>query len=203
MVAVLAVGVLDEVVQGLLASRYYALRDVVIDLMAGFLPILGTLLWPPSPKEPQGRVESIPPASKPEKTAFPRPVRAADRVALLLTSLLVLGVLWVGRVSRDPEPLYGAWERENGCGQMETIRIGREETILWEDDAGGRARGRYRIRGNRLDGPLLEVDVLEGKGSGSCAWTTGEGRHRYFRVDAERLVFTKEREFPFRRVGAE
>ncbi len=86
---------------------------------------------------------------------------------------------------------------------MERIRIGRDETILWEDDAGGRANGRYRIRGNRLDGPLLEVEVLEGNGSNSCAWTTGEGRHRHFQVDTERLLFMKEREFPFERVNPE
>ena len=47
---------------------------------------------------------------------------------------------------------------------------------------------------------LREVEVLEGKGSDSCAWTTGERRDRYFQVDTERLLFTKEREFPFRRV---
>ncbi|MGW8322277.1 MAG: hypothetical protein ACWGSD_12055, partial [Thermodesulfobacteriota bacterium] len=91
----------------------------------------------------------------------------------------------------------------NRCERTERIRIGRDGTILWEDVAGGRARGRYRIRGNRLDGPLLEVEVLEGKGSGSCAWTTGERRDRYFRVDSEQLVFTKERESPFRRVGSD
>ena len=121
--------------------------------------------------------------------------------SLLLTAFLVLGVLWVGRVSWDLEPVYGAWERENRCERTERIQIGRDESILWEDGAGGRARGRYRIRGNRLDGPLLEVEVLEGKGSDSCAWTTGEGRHRHFRVDSERLLFMKEKEFPFRRVG--
>ena len=199
MVAVFAIGVLDEAIQGLLASRYYALRDVAIDLMAGFLPMLVILRWPPSPAEPRKRVESIPSTQKEAETAPSRPVRAADMGALLLTSVLVLGVVWVGRVSWDLEPLYGAWERENRCGQMERVRIGRGTTILWEDMAGGRAMGLYRVRGNRLDGPLLEVEVLEGNGADSCAWTKGEQRHRYFRVDAERLLFTKEREFPFRR----
>ena len=201
MVAVFAIGFLDETVQGLLASRYYALRDVVIDLMAGFLPVLGVLWWPLAPREPQERVESIPSASTPRTGESSRRVRAADTAPLLLTAFLVLGVLWVGRVSWDLEPLYGAWERENLCERTERIQIGRDESILWEDVAGGRARGRYRIRGNRLDGPLLEVEVLEGKGSDSCAWTTGTGRHRHFQVDTERLLFTKEREFPFWRVG--
>jgi hypothetical protein len=201
MVAVFAIGFLDETVQGLLASRYYALRDVVIDLMAGFLPVLGILWWPLAPRDPQERVESIPSASTPRTGESSRRVRAADVGALLLTAFLVLGLLWVGRVSWDLEPVYGAWERENRCEQTERIQIGRDESILWEDGAGGRARGRYRIRGNRLDGPLLEVEVLEGKGSDSCAWTTGEGRHRHFRVDSERLLFMKEKEFPFRRVG--
>jgi hypothetical protein len=203
MVAVFAIGFLDECVQGLLASRYYALRDVVIDLMAGFLPILGILWWPVSPSEPQERVEPIPAASTPSTGVSSSRVRRADTGPLLLTLFLVLGVLWVGRVPWDLEPLYGAWERENRCERTERIRIGRDESVLWEDVAGGRARGRYRIRGNRLDGPLLEVEVLEGKGSDSCAWKAGEGRHRHFRVDTERLLFTKEREFPFGRVGSE
>jgi hypothetical protein len=201
MVAVFAIGLLDETVQGLLASRYYAVRDVLIDLMAGFLAVLGILWWPPSPREPQERVETIPSASTPRTGEPSRRVRAGDTGPLLLTVFLVLGMLWVGRVAWDPEPLHGAWERQNRCGRTERIQIGRDETILWEDVAGGRARGRYRIRGNRLDGPLLEVEVLEGKGSDSCAWTTGERRDRYFRVDTDRLVFMKEREFPFRRVG--
>ena len=201
LVAVFAVGVLDEAIQGLLFRRYYALRDIAIDLMAGFLPIVGILWWPLSRGESGRRVEPIPSASKPGEAAPSRLVRAGDIWALLLTSLLVLFVLWVGRVSWDLEPLYGAWERENRCGRMERVRIGRGETILWEDAGGGRAMGLYRVRGNRLDGPLLEVEVLAGEGSDSCAWTTGEVRHRYFRVDPERLLFTKEQESPFRRGG--
>jgi len=202
MVAVFTIGFLDETVQGLLASRYYALRDVVIDLMAGGLPVLGLLWWPPSPREPQERVESAPSAPTPRANESLR-CRPADAGALLWTSFLVLGVLWVGRVPWDLELLYGVWERENPCERTERIRIGRDETILWEDLEGGHARGRYRIRGNRLDGPLLEVEVLEGEGSDACAWTAGEARHRYLQVDTERLLFTKERAFPFRRVGSD
>jgi hypothetical protein len=199
MVAVFAIGFLDEFVQGILASRYYALRDVVIDLMAGFLPMLGLLWWPLAPTGPEGRTRSV---SAPSTAVPSRRVRASDTCAFLMTSFLVFGAFWVRGVSWDMEPLYGTWERENRCEQVERIRFGRDETVLWEDDAGGRARGRYRVRGNRLDGPLLEVEVLEGKGSNSCAWTAGEWRRRYFRVDAERLLFVKERAFPFRRGGS-
>lgn len=200
MVAVFAIGFLDESVQGLLASRYYALRDVVINLLAGFLPVFGILWLPLSPREPQERVEPIPSASTPRTGESSRRFQAADTGSLLLTSFLVLGLLWVGRVSWDPEPLYGTWERENRCERIERIQIRRDGTILWEDVAGGRAKGRYRIRGNRLDGPLLEVEVLEGKGSDSCAWTTAERRDRYYEVDAERLLFKKEPGFSFKRV---
>jgi hypothetical protein len=197
MVAVFAIGFLDEAIQGLLANRYYALRDIVIDLMAGFLPILGILLWPLPSSESREIGKPIP--RKPEPSSR---IRASDGWALLLTAFLVAGLLWVGRVSWDLEPLYGDWERQNRCGQIERVRIVRDATVQWEEEAGGRAKGRYQIRGNRLDGPLLEMEVLEAKGEGPCAWTAGEERHRYFRVNTETLLFTKEPEYPFRRVGS-
>ncbi len=200
MVAVFAIGFLDESVQGLLSSRYYALRDLVIDLLAGFLPMIGILWLPLFPKEPQERIEPIPSAVS-EKDGSSRTLQAADAGIILFALFLLLCAVWVGRVSWDLEPLYGKWERANRCEKTETIRIGRDGTILWEDAAGGRARGQFRIRGNRLDGPLLEVDVLEGQGSDPCAWTTADRRDRYYEVDPERLLFKKEREFPFRRVG--
>ena len=124
----------------------------------------------------------------------------ADVTLFLLTVVLILGVLWVENVSWDLGPLYGTWERDNPCGRTEKLQIGKDGTVLWQDGAGGIARGTYRVRGNRLDGPLLEVQVMEGQGSGPCSWTTGEIRPRYFQVDAHRLVFTKERAFPFKRV---
>ncbi len=201
MVVVFAIALLDESIQGLLPDRYFDLRDIVIDLLAGFLPVLGLLWLPLHPRGPTERVETMPPPAVPEKDGSSRTLQAADAGVVLFALFLLLCAVWVGRVSWNLEPLYGEWERENRCGSFERMQVGRDGTILWEDAAGGRARGRYRIRGNRLDGPLLEVDVLEGQGSDACAWTTAERRHRYFKVDTERLLFTKEREFPFRRVG--
>jgi len=201
MVAVLAIGFLDEFIQGLLYSRYYAQRDLVINLLSGFLPMMGVLWLPLSKREPQENIGPIPSVLNARtERSFSR-LRAADIIPVLLLSFLLLGVLWVGRVTWDLEPLYGAWERENRCGRMERIQIGRKGTILWEDTAAGRAIARYRIGGNRLDGPLLEAEVLEGQGSDSCAWTKADRRDRYFRVDSERLLFTKERELPFRRTS--
>jgi hypothetical protein len=199
MVAVFAIGFLDESLQGLLAGRYYALRDVVIDLLAGFLPMVGILWLPLFPKDRQERIEPIPLASV-ARTGRPFPwFQAADTVPVLLTLFLLMGVLWVGWVTWELEPLYGAWERENRCGRIERIEVGRDGTILWEDASGGRAAGRYRIGGNRLDGPLLEVEVLEGQGSDPCAWRTADRRHRYFEVNTEKLLFKIEPQFPFKR----
>ncbi len=115
MVAVFAIGFLDETIQGLLASRYYALRDVVIDLMAGFLPVLGILWWPLAPRDPQERVESVPSASTP-RTGESFRFRPSDVGALLLTSFLVLGVLWVGR------GLLGSGAPLRGLGKGEPLR---------------------------------------------------------------------------------
>ena len=201
MAAVFAISFLDEFVQGLLASRSYALRDVVINLLAGFLPMLALFWLPLRPREERKQIEAMPSASRPRTGGLGIRFQTSDTVPVLLTLLLVCGLLWVGRVPGDLDALYGSWERENRCGRIERIRIGRDGTILWDDVAGGLARGRYRIGGNRLDGPLLEVEVLEGQGSGPCAWATAARRDRYYEVDTERLIFRKEREWPFRKIA--
>jgi hypothetical protein len=202
MVAVFAIGFLDESIQGLLARRYYALQDLVIDLLAGFLPMMGVLWLPLSPKEQQARIEPIPSELTARQDRSSPRFQPTDIIPVLLVSFLLLGALWVGRVTWDLEPLYGAWERENSCGRIEMIQLERKGTILWQDAAGGRAVGHYRIGGNRLDGPLLKVEVLEGQGSDSCAWTKADRWDRYFRVDSERLLFTKEQKSPFRRASS-
>ena len=122
MVAVFAIGFLDETVQGLLASRYYALRDVVIDLMAGFLPVLGILWLPLSPREPQERVESIPLASTPRTGDSSHRFRAADAGPLLLTSFLVLGRAVGG------ESLLGSGAPLRGLGKGEPLRANRTDS---------------------------------------------------------------------------
>jgi hypothetical protein len=202
MVAVFAVTVLDEGIQGVLPRRYFDIRDVVIDLLAGILPVFGLLFLPLSSEGGGRRFE---PAAQ-TGSASPKPsraFRAADANALLLASLLLLGVLWVDRVSWDLDPLYGDWERENACGSVERMRVGMDGTVAWEQAAGGAARGSYRVGGNRLDGPLLEVRVLEAQGSNPCSWRVGEVRVRYFRVERESLTFQLESGLPFRRAAPE
>jgi hypothetical protein len=200
MTALFAIAFLDECIQGFLATRYYALRDLTIDLLAGFLPALGLHWLPLYPREQYETAGTIRTEPVPKQEESSPRCCAADACALLLVLFLILGVLWVGRVPSDLDPLYGVWERENRCRRIERVRIDRHGTLRWEDDAGGIAEGLYRISGNRLDGPLLEVKVLEAQGEGPCAWRTGERRDRYFEVDTGSLVFKKEREFPFRRI---
>lgn len=199
MVAVFTVAFLDESIQGVLPGRYFDVRDVVIDLLAGGLPVLGLFLLPLQAEEKVKRMETPMPTSV-EPEGRSRDHRVSDVSTLLLALLLFLGVLWAGWVSWDMEPLYGEWRRENRCGSIEWLRIEADGNILWKESDGGKGRGTYRVRGNRLDGPLLEVQVRDAEGDGPCAWKTGEGRHRYFHVDEERLLFKKEKEFPFRRV---
>ena len=200
MVAVFAIGFLDEVVQGFLPIRYYALRDITIDLLAGLLPMLGLLWLPLYPGESREGAETIRSEAAPKEGPSRERLRRADIAAVVISLFLVAGLLWVGRVPWDLGPLYGVWERRNACGRIERMRIDRDGTLSWEDAAGGRAFGRYRISGNRLDGPLLEAEVLEGEGSDACAWKAGTRRDRYFEVLPGRLVFKKERDLPFRRI---
>jgi hypothetical protein len=201
MVAVFTIGFLDEVIQGFLPIRYYVLQDLVIDILAGFLPLFGLLWLPLSRTEPQKPDKSILFEERSVRERPSRRLQPADAGMLLWAVFLVLGAVWIGRVAWDLEPLFGQWERKNRCQRIERIEVRRSGTILWEDEAGGRAEGHYRVSGNRLDGPLLEIRVLWGQGTDPCSWRTAEGRARYFDVDAQRLVFKKEREFPFSRIS--
>jgi VanZ family protein len=181
LVAVAVIGFTDEVLQGVLPIRYYDNRDFMLNVVAGVLTLVALALFPISRDK--------------------RPELCRSDLLVLSSILLILGCLrWVNTVQFDPALLSGTWERLNRCGRLETLNIQLEGLISWRDESGGQASGGYTVSGNRLDGPLLSVHVLEGGGSGPCAWKKGETRDRYFRVTSGVLIFKKEKRFPFRRI---
>ena len=197
--AAFTIGFLDEVIQGLLAVRYYDARDVAINGLAAGLPIAG-LLWVPLVRREslQEGLQSLPaaiPSNGPLRFRFV----ITDTTALLLVAGILCAMFWIGREKWEPGLLPGQWERENRCGSFERMRIQEDLWIFWEDENENRAQGRYQVDGNRLDGPQLRVEVLEGMGEGPCVWEAGKRRHYYFELDEQRLVFKKRRAFPFRR----
>ncbi len=202
--AAVAIGFLDEAIQGLLPNRYYDGRDLMLNLTASGLVLLGAIALSPctgtrgsngAPKNATGATGSTPSRNVPAPTA-------SDGLALLLLACVGLAFLWIRSIRFDPALLAGCWERENPCGIVETIQIEPSGSIFWHDESGGKATGTYEIGGNRLDGPLLRITVRTAAGSGDCAWASGRGRDRYYKIEEKRLLFRIEPSHPFRRCGA-
>ncbi len=193
LLAVVIVGFLDEVIQGFLPGRFYDLRDILIDTLAGALPVVGLSALSILSLGPRAGEAST-------RQGLSRPYRVPDLLALALFLGLVGAVHWLDTPAWGPVSLVGSWERENPCGRFERVRIGRNGGVSWEDSDGNRAAGRFRVEGNRLDGPRLRVEILQGKGEGPCVWRGGTSRIYAFRLDAGRLLFCKEADTPFLRV---
>ncbi|MEW6443394.1 MAG: VanZ family protein [bacterium] len=204
-IATVWIGFLDEAAQGLLPTRYYDNRDLVLNLVAATLALATIALVPLSaaraaPSDCRRGESDSPPG---RRRRLPGGLLPADGAAVLALAVLALAIRWIGTPAFDRAPLFGTWQRENRCGTVEWMDIRSSGEVLWRDAEGGRARGLYRILGNRLDGPLLRIEVVDagaGDATGDdCAWRQGETRDRYYRLDAERLVFRLEPLVPFRR----
>lgn len=202
--AAVAVGFLDEAIQGLLPNRYYDSRDLLLNLTASGLVLLGVLALFPgtgtaggtgAPKNASGTTGG----TLSRKTLTPT---ASDGLALLLLAGVGLAFVWIRSIRFDPDSLAGCWERRNPCDIVEVIQIDPSGSIFWRDESGGQATGTYEIGGNRLDGPLLRITVKTSAATGDCAWAAGRGRDRYYKIDGQELLFRIEPSHPFQRCGA-
>lgn len=202
--AAVAVGFLDEAIQGLLPNRYYDTRDLLLNLTASGLVLLAIVALSPgmgtsggngAPKNASGTTGRI----LSRKALTPT---ASDGLALLLLACVGVAFVWIRSIRFDPNLLAGCWERKNPCDIVEVIQIDPSGSISWRDESGGQASGTYEIGGNRLDGPLLQITVKTSAATGDCAWDAGRGRDRYYKVDGQELLFRIEPSHPFRRCGA-
>lgn len=197
--AALAIGFLDEVVQGLLPTRYYDSRDLLLNMTASGLVLLGGVALFRYDDGADGK--GAPKNATGTKGSDPRRKRLAptpsDMIAALLLAFVALAFVWIRAVQWDPVLLSGCWERENRCGIGETIQIDPAGSIVWRDQSGAHASGTFEIAGNRLDGPQLRITVTAASGSGDCAWRVDRGRDRYYWVDERMLLFRIEPFHPF------
>jgi VanZ family protein len=192
------IGFLDEFVQGLLPIRYYDNRDLLLNVVAIGLVLLAFFLLPLWRRTDPGlqRRKSCDQLQAGRISNTPR-FLPTDWVVLVIVAGLIPCVRWIGTVPWNPQVLAGSWQRQNLCGTLEWMEIGPSGVILWRDADGREARGTYRILGNRLDGPMLHVEVLIGGQEGSCAWNAGQLRDRYFQLEPDRLLFNLEPLHPF------
>ncbi len=195
------IGFVDEVFQGFHPFRYYDHKDVILNVIAGVLPVAGMFWLPLMQTRPkQTRTIPVPESSGQEALPNLRP-RISDACVLGLVLGVVCAMVWIGRVDGNRVLLPGRWERVNRCGLMEWMEIRKDGEITLEDAEGRRAVGWYEVKGDRLDGPQLRVEVILGSGEGPCDWETGSRIHAYFEVEKEQLVFKRRKAWSFRRVS--
>lgn len=177
-------GFLDEVYQGLLPSRRYDPRDILVNLAAGFLGLVLTLL-----------LRRVSPC-----TVLKGLGHARNAPYLLLGPLAVAIYFYIHAVPLPTETVPGTWRRVGDCGVKEWLRLDRDHGLTWWDEAGNRARGTYRITGNRLEGVYFHSACTEAQNESDCGWRPGLEMDLKIRVDAERLLFVHGPERPWARV---
>ena len=197
---VFLVGFIDEVIQGLLPSRYYDIRDIRLNVIAGGLPLVAFYLLPQvRGEEKESDRQELPSTATGHRSPLLPLLRLPDLSVLIVGVVLFFLTGWIEHGEWDPSLLVGSWERTNKCGTVERMQVEKDGFIRWEDTAGRSAQGSYQVRGNRLDGPLLQISVADGitEPVDPCGWKEKERRDRYFEAGEERLLFKNEPNLPF------
>ncbi len=194
---VFIVGLMDELLQGLLPNRYYDARDVGINLCSGVLG-LGLLYVGrrsmPSPRS-QGVALSCPPAG----------AWSVDLACAASTLVALAGILLIEHYPVEESLLYGVWERPSRCGGMERFRFWPEGVFSWEDTEGNVVRGTYRLAGNHLEGLKIAFTVEEQHNRSRCGLSSSGRRtvSSYLTSSYDRFYFNQHEDRPWFRRGHE
>ena len=181
------VSLLDEGIQGLIPGRYYDIRDLYINLAAGGLG---------------AAVLSLAGRGRPVEAIATRPPYhpAADIMAAIVIAAVVTCAATVGRPPFDEQAIAGAWGRPGECGTFEEIAFDGADAFTWSDRAGNRARGRYALGGNRLDGPLLQIDCNWAENRSQCGFHPGFAANMYITIETDRFFLNVAPEVPLIRI---
>jgi VanZ family protein len=184
-VFVSAVGFLDEVLQGVISGRYYDNRDLIVNMVAGFLGAAVVCL--------AGRGEASHRAAF-GQIAQRRP--AANLNTALVMAAVAFGAVGVGRPPCDEGALAGTWERTGECGLREEVTFDGTGSWTWQDEAGNGARGHYVIEGNRLDGPLLGIVCKWAENQSECGFQPEFTANVYITIEGDRFFFNDAPDLP-------
>lgn len=181
------VSLLDEGIQGLIPGRYYDIRDLYLNLLAGGLGAAAFSLA--GRDRPAEAIVTQPPY---------RP--AADIAAAIVLVAVVACAATVGRPPFDEQSVAGAWGRPGECGTFEEISFDGAGAFTWSDRAGNRARGRYALGGNRLDGPLLQIECNWAENRSKCGFHPGFAANMYITIETDRFFLNVAPEVPLIRI---
>jgi hypothetical protein len=183
---VATVSLLDEVLQGVIQGRYYDNQDLVVNFLAGILGGAAFLLAGLSPSN----------AGAPGR-GTPEGGPVTDTLAAFVLAGVVLGAAFLARPPFDEQRLAGAWTRVGECGIMEEITLDGKGALEWQDQEGNRARGRYAIAGNRLDGPRLDLVCDSAENKSPCGLQPGFSARVYITLQEGRFFFDDAPDAPF------
>jgi len=181
------VSLLDEGIQGLIPGRYYDIRDLYINLAAGGL---GAAVLSLASRDRS--VEAI--------VTQPPYHPAADITAAIVIAAVIACAATVGRPPFDEQAIAGVWGRTGECGIFEEIAFDGAGAFTWSDREGNRARGRYALGGNRLDGPLLQIECTWADNKSTCGFHPGFKANMYITIEADRFFINVAPEAPLVRI---
>ncbi len=185
---VATVSLLDEALQGVIHDRYYDNKDLLVNFLSGILGAATFFL--------AGRRSPTAGATDYET---PQYGRAADTFAAVVLVGVTLGAVILARPPFDERRLAGAWTRMGECGTPEEILFDGKGALHWQDQAGNRARGRYAIGGNRLDGPRLDLVCDWAENRSTCGLQPGFAAKVYITLEEGRFFFDDAPDSPFNR----
>lgn len=187
MVAFVAVvSYLDEAFQGIMAARYYDLRDFFMNILAG---VLGAAVFSLVSKSSPSVVTTV--------DAFDRRCAPADVTAAAVFVTITLTAIFVGRSPGEVSELAGTYGRVGRCDVYEQALFDGTRYFKWWDETGNRCEGEYDMGGNYLDGRQVELRCMEAENESECGFQAGDLARGYITILEDRFYFSHAPDMPF------
>jgi VanZ family protein len=181
---VFLIGFLDEIHQGFLATRRYDDRDVLLNFVAGSLGVLVTLFMK---REDPRRI-------------FPGLLQAGHLPYLALWPLGLAVYLYLHAVPVPRDELLGTWQRTGDCYDVESLHLNPDRSFDWQDKAGNRASGTYRLTANRLEGLYIKITVVQAENKRDCGFRSGLSMNFKIAAYADHFAIMQHPQRPWQRV---
>ena len=159
LIMLLVIGFLDEVIQGILPERYYDMRDVRVNLIAGGLVVLLLAFFQ--------AIDAFPAPSAVPKEG-PKSSKAYDILALCALLIVVVSGWTIQDVNVNLRSLQGLWTAASACGGNEMFEFFPDGRFSWRGNLECKTEGRYYLEGNRLDGAKIFLIIDRSTNESEC-----------------------------------
>ena len=194
------VSFVDEVLQGVLPTRYFDERDIMVNAASGVLALIWIRVMShvnhsartDSDEGEGGFARSRPRIGK----GTGRPL--VDALYGIAVALTLVAVSVIARPPVRAEDMVGEWFRKELCGDVK-LEFVLPESLMWEDYTGNWARAWFKVAGNRLDGSILSLGCFRSENTSGCGWRKGFKAQVYFTFSQDRFYFREDTRHPFTR----